>query len=153
MDLLSDPTIVLANAIAALRPNAQWSLRGPTLADLEWHDTEQSAPTQAEVDAQLAKSTVPVPQTISDRQFFQQLAVAGIVSQADALAAVKTGTIPAPLQAIVNAMPTDQQFAAEMIISGATIFQRSHPMTIAIGTAYGWTPDQTDAFFIAAALL
>ncbi|WLA64116.1 hypothetical protein [Bradyrhizobium diazoefficiens] len=94
-----------------------------------------------------------MPENISDRQFFQQLALSNIVTTAEALAAVKTGDIPAPLMAIVSAMPADQQFNAEMLLSGATVFQRSHPMTAAIGAAYGSSDDLVDAFFRAAATL
>ena len=94
----------------------------------------------------------PVPQSISDRQFFQQLAVAGIISQDQALAS-NAAVIPAPLLAIIDAMPSDQQFAAKMLVSGATVFERNHPMTEAIGGAYGWNGAQIDAFFTAAAAL
>ena len=31
--------------------------------------------------------------------------------------------------------------------ANATVFQRSHPMTAAIGAAYGWSDAQIDAFF------
>jgi hypothetical protein len=40
-----------------------------------------------------------------------------------------------------------------MILSGATVFERNHPMTIAIGEAYGWTSEQVDGFFRTAAAL
>lgn len=105
----------------------------------------------------IVETTVPdpvvVPEQISDRQFFQQMAAQGVITQADALAAVKTGTVPAALQSLINALPADQQFGATMIVSGATIFNRHHPLTVAIGTAYGWTSSQMDAFWIAAAAL
>lgn len=91
-----------------------------------------------------------VPASISDRQFFQQLAVVGVITQDEALAAVKTGTIPVAMQALVAGLPADQQFGAEMLLSGATIFYRNHPLTISFGNAYGWTPSQIDDFFIAA---
>lgn len=94
----------------------------------------------------------PVPQSISDRQFFQQLAVAEIITQEQALAS-NAAVIPAPLLAIIDQMAADQQFAAKMLISGATVFERNHPMTEAIGAAYGWSSDQIDAFFTAAAAL
>ncbi len=117
---------------------------------------------RAEYEAWLANGGVPepyvepplpVPATISDRQFFQQLAIAGIISNEDALAAVKTGTIPAALGALIAQMPVEAQFGAEMILSGATIFERNHPMTIAIGMGYGMTSEQVDDFFRAANLL
>ena len=40
------------NALHALRPNAQWVLRGD---DLEWMDTEQTQPTEAEITAEVAR--------------------------------------------------------------------------------------------------
>lgn len=99
-------------------------------------------------------SPVPpsIPASISDRQFFQQLAVAGIVTEDEALAS-NAAVIPAPLLAIIEQMPEDQQFAAKMVVSGATTFDRQHPMTIAIGTAYGMSAEQIDEFFAAAAVL
>jgi len=95
----------------------------------------------------------PIPQTISDRQFFQQLAIQGVITQDEALAAVQTGTVPAALAALVAKLPADQQFAANMMLSGATSFERTHPLTIAIGTAYGFTDAQMDALWTAAAAL
>jgi hypothetical protein len=94
----------------------------------------------------------PVPQTISDRQFFQQLAVDSIITEDQALAS-NAAVIPAPLLAIIEAMPAEQQFAAKMLVSGATVFERTHPMTEAIGATYGWTSGQIDAFFRAASVL
>jgi hypothetical protein len=93
-----------------------------------------------------------VPQTISDRQFYQQLAISGIITETDALAA-NAAVIPPPLMAIVDALPADLQFNAKMLLSGAVTFERNHPMTIGIGSAYGWTSEQIDAFFVAASAL
>lgn len=96
----------------------------------------------------------PVPETISDRQFFQQAAIAGLITQAEALAAVQTGTVPAVLMNVINALPDAmQKFAAEMMLAGATQFNRHHPLTEAVGAALSWTPEQIDQFFIAAAAL
>lgn len=95
-----------------------------------------------------------VPQLISDRQFFQQAAVLTIITQAEALAAVQTGVIPAILQTVVDGISDpDQKFAATMLLSGATVFERNHPFTEAVGAALGWTSEQIDAFFMAAAQL
>lgn len=95
----------------------------------------------------------PVPDTISDRQFFQQLAIAGVISQEEALAAVKTGDIPGALSGFVAALDDAARFNAEMLLSGATVFQRNHPLTDAIAMAQGMTPAQVDDFFRAAAAL
>lgn len=90
-----------------------------------------------DVDEEIEVTEEPVqaPTVISDRQFFQQLAVQGIISKEEALAAVKTGVIPGPLQALVDTLPEDQQFAAEMLISGATLFHRTNALVPAIGAA------------------
>ena len=96
----------------------------------------------------------PVPRSISDRQFFQQLALVGTITQAEALSAVKVGTIPGALQGFVDGIKEpEQKFAANMLLAGATVFERDHPLTEAIGAAQGMSPDQVDAFFTAAAAL
>ena len=41
-----------ATALQALRPKAQWVLRGD---ELEWFDTEQTEPTEAEITAKIAE--------------------------------------------------------------------------------------------------
>ena len=40
------------NALQSLRPMAQWTLRGDSL---EWLDTEQTQPTEAEITAEVAR--------------------------------------------------------------------------------------------------
>ncbi|GEM_PF-2705912 len=97
-----------------------------------------------------AALTPLVPASISDRQFFQQLAISGVITQEQALAS-NAAVIPPPLLELIDAMPEDDRFGVKMLVSGATVFERRHPITEAIGTAYGWSPEQIDAFFIAAA--
>ena len=41
----------LVKILEMIRPKAQWTLRGETLAELEWADQVQTLPTQAEIDA------------------------------------------------------------------------------------------------------
>ena len=43
---------MIVKALQSLRPNAQWVLRGETL---EWLDTEQVQPTEAEITAEVAR--------------------------------------------------------------------------------------------------
>ena len=104
-------------------------------------------------DVLIAAGVIDVPQTISDRQFFQQLAIAKVISQEEALAAVKTGDIPAALSGFIAALDDAARFNAEMLLSGATVFQRNHPLTDAIAAAQGMKPEQVDDFFRAAAAL
>ncbi|MDQ2084762.1 hypothetical protein RA307_31675 [Xanthobacteraceae bacterium Astr-EGSB] len=90
---------------------------------------------------------------ISDRQFFQQLAAEGLISQAEALAAVKTGDIPAAMQTLIDGLPEGERFAAQMLIAGATVFRRSHPLTYALGVGFGMAPAEVDRLWAAAAAL
>lgn len=112
---------------------------------------------RAEIDAlgivieDYAPPPEPVPESVSDRQFFQALALDGMISEAEALAAVQTGALPAPIAAIIDAMP--DQFAARMLLSGATTFERRHPLTDALASALGYSPAQTDDLFRVAASL
>ena len=41
-----------ANALQSLRPGAEWVLRGD---DLEWLDAQQARPTDAEIEAEVAR--------------------------------------------------------------------------------------------------
>lgn len=95
-----------------------------------------------------------VPQAISDRQFFQQLAVQGLISRQEALDAVRMGYVPPALDSIIKAIANpDARFEAEMLVSGATEFRRDHPVTRQIGAAIGWSEAEVDEFFIDAAAL
>jgi hypothetical protein len=93
------------------------------------------------------------PQVISDRQFFQQLAVQGVITQPEALAAVCTGTLPAALATLVASLPAEQQFAANMLLSGAVEFRRDHALVPVLSSAFGWTEAQTDDLWLAASQL
>ena len=97
--------------------------------------------------------TVDVPGVISDRQFYHRLKQIGLITEQEALDAVSVGAIPAALMTFVNALPTEQQFDAKMLLSGAVEFRRNHPLTAAVGAAQGWTDGQIDQFFIDAAAL
>jgi hypothetical protein len=53
------------NALQSLRPGAQWVLRGD---DLEWVDTEQTQPTEAEITAEIARLQAEYERTKYQRQ-------------------------------------------------------------------------------------
>lgn len=95
----------------------------------------------------------PVPESVSDRQFFQALADAGLVSWDEALAAVKTGALPSRIVDVLAEMTEADRRRAEMLLSGATTFERRHPFTDALATALGYSSAQTDDLFRAAAAL
>ena len=94
----------------------------------------------------------PVPASISDRQFAHELRARGIISQAEALAFVARGELPSALAALIAGLPAqDARDDAELLIAGATVFERAHPLTVTLAAGFGWSADQTDDFFRAAA--
>ena len=95
----------------------------------------------------------PVPETLSRRQFFQQAAIDGLITQDEALAAVTTGTIPPPMQEYVDSLPVEEQFNAKMLFGGAQAFERNAEITSDFGNAKGMTAEEIDQFFIDGAQL
>lgn len=89
----------------------------------------------------------PPPHNISDRQFVQGLAVAGLITEAEAEEWVGPGTVPAGLLALVDALPEPDRFAARMLLRGATTFDRYHPLVDTLSTSYEWSSAQTDEFW------
>lgn len=47
--------ITIPNALQTLRPGAEWVLRGNEYAGLEWLDTKQTQPSEAEVADEVAR--------------------------------------------------------------------------------------------------
>ncbi len=81
-------------------------------------------------------SVEPVPASITDRQFALEARDRGFVTQAEAVAFVTVGTLPAALAAIVAALPSAaERDDAVIVIAGATAFDRTHPLTLVIGEA------------------
>ena len=109
-------------------------------------DVEMSPEEEAEILAEWAANASrppPVPEEISDRQFFHGLAIRGAISEDEALAAME-GHIPAAMDALIDLLPQDMRFAARMHIRGTVTFRRSHPLTPMIGQLYGWNEGQID---------
>ena len=92
--------------------------------------------------------SLPVPTSISDRQFAHELRAREIITQLEAVAFVARGEIPSALAALVAALPSQRERDdAELLIAGATVFERAHPLTQSIASGFGWTSEDTDDFF------
>lgn len=120
-------------------------------ANIDWQ-AYQAWRTAGNVPAPARAPTETVP-PVSDRQLFQGLAMEGAISEAEALSAVRTGEIPVSLRDVVDRLPEGPRFEAEMLISGATSFERRHPLVQALGAALGWTDERLDEFWRASAQL
>ncbi|KMO43131.1 hypothetical protein VQ03_09290, partial [Methylobacterium tarhaniae] len=142
--LTADPDVVAAT-------HRQAEFEKPVWAYLDAAVSERDA-LAAQLAALQAAPAAVLP-AVSDRQFFQSLAAAGTISQDEALAAVMTGTLPARIEAAVAGLPAAEQFAARMLLSGATAFERSHPMVAQLGAALGYDAAALDALWRQAAAL
>lgn len=91
-------------------------------------------------------SIAAVPEVISDRQFAQQLAILGTITEDEAIAWAARGDLPATLERAVSTLPTKDrtQFTARMLLSSAKTYERSHPMTPVIGGLLGYTDESLD---------
>ena len=98
-------------------------------------------------------SSVMTPSSISDRQFFQQLAIQGLITEQEAEEAVGPGTIPVSMVSLINQLPVEQRFSARMLVRGATRFERNHSVTKLIGTLYGLSDSEIDTLWINASKL
>ena len=47
--------ITTSEVLLSLRPNAQWSIIGPTYDDIIWYDEEQTKPTEEEISNELIR--------------------------------------------------------------------------------------------------
>ena len=80
-----------------------------------------------------------IPEIISDRQFAQALALDGTITQDEALAWAARGDLPAALKAALAQIPETggQRFAAQMLLSAATTYERGHPLVPVLGALLG----------------
>ena len=49
------------NALASLRPNAEWTIAGNNLSGIIWHDEDQDRPTDSEINAEVSRLTTAEP--------------------------------------------------------------------------------------------
>jgi hypothetical protein len=112
-----------------------------------------TAATPATIAAwQTAQALIPPP-SVTRRQFFQAAAQQGLITQAEALALFATGAIPAEIATVIAALPTAQQFPAEMLLQGALNFDRGNSLLAGLCGALGQTSAQIDALFVLAGTL
>lgn len=88
----------------------------------------------------------PVPPSISFAQLLSGLVAEGWITEAEGEAWL-TGTLPAPVLALIATLPAEQQFAAKARASRPSEVLRMDPLVQAMGAAQGKTPEELDQFF------
>jgi hypothetical protein len=91
----------------------------------------------------------PQPEPIPDLSFAQLMI--GLVSEGWITTAEGeswlTGTLPAPVLALIGTLPEAQRFPAKARALRPTIVERTDPLVSALGLAQGKSPEQLDTFF------
>ena len=125
----------IESAIQHLRPGARWTLYGATYAGLVWQDPAQSKPTEAEVDsAMLLPEPVPVPESVSLRQFRMALKRSGLFATVDGL---RTN----------QALTTQQRDDLTEFLEFSNQIERSHMLIESLSPMVGVTSGQIDDLF------
>ena len=89
--------ITKADALLSLRPGAEWVLRAD---DLEWLDTQQTQPTEAEIQAEIARLQAEYESKAYQRSRAAEYPAIG--DQLDAL--FHAGVFPAEMAAQIQAI-------------------------------------------------
>jgi hypothetical protein len=106
----------------------------------------------AEIEA-LRNAPPPVPETVSRRQLLIALTAAGLITEAEALAAARTGEVPIAIDAVFARLPPEQALAARITWATMTVVERRHSLLDAMVQLGLVTDAGLDALFRQAAEL
>jgi hypothetical protein len=105
---------------------------------------------QREIDAMSIQSA---PVVLTNRQLFIALALTGFISEAEALAAARMGTVPAAIEEVFAELPDQDAFQARMTWATMREVPRDHPLIAAMVAANLATGEQVDGIFALGASL
>jgi len=116
-----------------------------------WQDYKNRNPALWQPDPEPEQSSAAAPETdyvapITMRQFYQQAAIAGYISNDEALAAI-TGTIPDNIAAMLADLPADEAFDDKMLLKSGDIIAYDNPLVDQIGQIWGIDKDGEKEFF------
>ncbi len=99
---------------------------------------------QREIDAMPIQSA---PVVLTNRQLFIALALTGFISEAEALAAARMGTVPAAIEEVFASLPPQDAFLARLTWATMREVPRNHPLIGAMVAANLATGEQVDGIF------
>ncbi|MGG5819654.1 hypothetical protein [Falsiroseomonas sp. HW251] len=92
----------------------------------------------------------PVPASVRLLPFLREAAKCGLISAEDALAAARTGTVPAGFEPFVQQLPPDQAFAARLAWAAMVEVERANPLLAFVAAQSGIADASLDDLFRAA---
>jgi hypothetical protein len=87
------------------------------------------------------------PIVLTNRQLFIALALTGFITEAEALAAARMGTVPAAIDAVFAELPAPDAFAGRLTWATMREVSRGHQLIAAMIAAGLATSEQVDAIF------
>jgi len=131
--------------ITEIKPRENFDWRGFKV-DPSTHELVESDPIPEE--PQFKDYAPPQIKPVTDKQFYLKAAFRGMISQDDALKAVQTGFIPAPMQAYIdNIQEPDIRYAATMLFAGETTIYFQHPLIQGFFMDQGMDAEAMELFF------
>lgn len=132
----------ILEAIRRLRPNAQFALREETI---EWHDKQQSEPTQEEIETEIAyleseeykKEEWRKTACLSRRKFMIAIK----------LYPYKTKTLHEAILALIDTLEEPEKTIIQTSLQESTEFERNNKDLIAIATKLNMTNEEIDDFY------
>lgn len=94
-----------------------------------------------------AAPSPPPPIVLTNRQLFAALALTGFITEPEALAAGRTGEVPAAIDAVFGVLPEQDAFLARLTWATMREVKRDHPLITAMIAANLATAQQVDAIF------
>lgn len=143
--------IVTAAGCQETPPNGAITIDAATLAAIQVLGVGRCILVNDALAAYAPPVTPPPMPDISDRQFARGLWGDGVIAYSDFLGFIGPGSIPAPLQAIVNLLPDDDTGAptprkdAVGFLTGSKLYNFTHPLVEVVRQAMAaqdakWTP-------------
>lgn len=121
----------IARAVIALRPGVDFADTDGTLAGIRWDTPGVTPPTQAEVDAEIARQANPVPPTVTSGSFIRA------AHELDWLDGIEASV----------AAIGQQNSLVPLLWVRASQFERNHPFVAAVAQAMGKTREEVDELF------
>jgi hypothetical protein len=97
--------------------------------------------------AALPPPAPPAPIILTNRQLFAALALTGFITEAEALAAGRTGAIPTAIDDVFGELPEQDAFLARLTWATMREVTRDHPLITSMIGANLATAEQVDAIF------